>query len=317
VAAPIDRLDRPQASSEVDLVNQLAPPGLDTLVLMSEDRFVLLLDILGFKQLVATKSLHFIREKIEGLLDECESWAAGRSDTDFDTIHFSDTVLIYTRGTGAYKEWYDDMVFIGSRICSKMFADGLPVRGALSYGSFLVEESGRHKIYLGQALIDAHETAEPKSAGSDRDFMGFKVTPNTWRTIYPGLTNKDAFREFGWGVLQSDDTLWINFFQELQGDDPRQIAFEFEEDLRYPERTDNPWPIHELNAFRHIRSTANLYVRQPEHPIARKYLKTMSFIREVLGERLYETVDALADESIGVEASSEDLQGPLGAEHGR
>lgn len=263
---------------------------------MNDDRFVLLLDILGFKQLVATSPLRSICTKVQSLLSECESWAAGRSETDFDTIHFSDTVLIYTRGAGAYKEWYDDMVFIGSRICCKMFAEGLPMRGALSYGSFLVQEAGRHRMYLGKALIKAYETAEPKES-HDRDFMGFKVTSATWRMMYPAASAKEGIRELGWGVVQDDDALLVNFFQELRGNDHRQIAFDFEQDLLYPERTDNYWALHELNAFRHIRDMEKSYAKEaPASSIARKYTNTMNFIRDVLGERLYDTVDALADE---------------------
>ncbi len=170
------------------------------------------------------------------------------------------------------------------------------MRGALSYGSFIVQESGRHKMYLGRALIEAHETAEPKG-NHDRDFMGFKVTSATWRMMYPAPTAKDAVRELGWGIVQEDDTLLINFLQELQGDNHRQIAFDFEQNVLHPEHTDNYWALQELNAFRCIRDTAKLHAKNaPASSAARKYTNTMNFLHDILGERLYETVDSLADD---------------------
>jgi hypothetical protein len=68
---------------------------------MDTDHFVLLLDILGFKALVRTKSLKEICEIVETtLLAECENWTARGPHTDFDTIHFSDTVIVHARKPG-------------------------------------------------------------------------------------------------------------------------------------------------------------------------------------------------------------------------
>jgi hypothetical protein len=259
---------------------------------MDEGRFVLLLDILGFKHLVAKEPLPAIGGKIKGLLAECERWAAGRLPTGFDTILFSDTVLIYTKGTGFRHEWYDDLVFIGSRICCSMFAAGIPMRGAMSYGSFFVENSGRHQIYLGQALIHAHEAAEPRDQG--RDFMGFKVTSATWRRRFPG---PEAVCKPGRGIVQHDDSLLINVFEEFQGDSAYATSSELEHYFSCRGESDDPWPQTELSAFRFIRDMERKHAAAcATHSVARKYANTIQFIRKSFGEHLYEVANALADD---------------------
>jgi hypothetical protein len=258
---------------------------------MGDERFVLLLDILGFKQLVAAEPLAAISAKVQRLLAECEEWASGETKFGFDTIHFSDTVLLYTQETGFYKEWFDDLVYIGSRICSAMFATGVPVRGALSYGSFLVEKSGRHQTFVGQALIDAHE-----AESNDKGFMGLKVTSPTWRRVYLGPTAPAGLHEMGVGIVQPDDTLLINFLTEFVDLDKRQLAFNVEHYFTHPGESDNPWIPVELEAFRFIREMANKYAATPNDRVGQKYVNTLEFFRRVFGPHLYEVTNAIADD---------------------
>jgi hypothetical protein len=120
---------------------------------MAEQRFVLLLDILGFKELIRTKSADEVCALVADVLVECDDWTS-HDNSDFETILFSDTIVLYARGEGLFREWYDDLVFVGSRVCNRLFARGIPVRGAMGYGPFLTKKVGRHLVFLGQALVD-------------------------------------------------------------------------------------------------------------------------------------------------------------------
>jgi hypothetical protein len=145
---------------------------------MTPGRFVLCLDILGFKEMLRVQSAEAVCGVIEDVLAECDNWTE-HDHNDFDTIHFSDTVLLYARREGTYREWYDDLVFIGSRICNRLFAQGIAVRGAMGFGPFLTKKSGRHLVFLGQALVDAYVAQE------GQPFLGFSVPPLSWLGMYP------------------------------------------------------------------------------------------------------------------------------------
>ena len=71
---------------------------------MTPGRFVLCLDILGFKEMLRVQSAEAVCSVIEDVLDECDNWTQ-HDPNDFDTIHFSDTILLHARrkaplGTG-------------------------------------------------------------------------------------------------------------------------------------------------------------------------------------------------------------------------
>lgn len=256
----------------------------------NEERFVLLLDILGFKKMVECKPLSEIAAKVGQILAECETWAPGGERFCFDTIHFSDTLIIYTQEPGFHAEWFDDLVYIGSRVCCAMFADGLPVRGALSYGSFLVQKTGRHQIYLGQALVDAH------SAETKGEFLGFKITDQAWHRRYKAHTAPQRIRELGIGIVQTDGSLLTNFFTEFIDHDRPRLAYKIEHFVEYPNESDNPWIPIELQAFHFITDAAKKAEGKTDR-VSIKYINTLRFIRELFGERLFDVTDAICSET--------------------
>jgi hypothetical protein len=218
-------------------------------------------------------------------------WAAGQKGRDFDTIHFSDTVLIYTQRVGAYQEWYNDLVYIGSRICTRLLAEGIPVRGAMSHGPFIVRRSGRHQVFLGQALIDAHQ----KEAGGS--FLGFKVTPAAWKPIHPASTAGAGLKQMRKAIEQPDGCLLINPLTQFVGLDGRQLMFDIKHQFEYPEQPDNPWLKTKLRAFKFITQTAKKCAASGESTdrVGVKYMSTAQFLRNVLGDDLYDLAEALAE----------------------
>jgi hypothetical protein len=255
----------------------------------ADGRFVLLLDILGFKNLVRSAPVETILESVRRILEECDEWASGRNEFGFDAIHYSDTLLIYTQEPGFDATWFDDLIFIGSRLCCSMFAARIPVRAAMSYGPFVVERIGRHRAFVGEGLVDAYEA-------ESGPVMGLKVTSSTLHRALPGVRTAELLKETSEGLVQPDGTLLMNFLTEFIGEDKRQVAFDVKREFTHPEESDNPWLLTELTAFRFILENADAYVRRGERDaIGDKYVKTMDFIREVLGPELYGLAEELSD----------------------
>lgn len=251
---------------------------------MATDHFVLLLDILGFKALVGTTSLDDICGLVETtLLDECDNWTGRGPQSDFDTIHFSDTVVVHARKPGHYKEWYDDLAFIGSRICTRLFARGIPVRGAMSYGSFLTKRSGRHQVFLGQALIDAYLLEQ------GGNFLGFTVDERIWTRIYPASTAGPYLTKAGEGLVLRNGSFWVNPLSEFIDHDKGRLISKLEYDSANPAEGSGYLPS-ELQAFHFIISEAERYrdAVQPLRRVAKKYKNTERYLRKVLGPDLYQ-----------------------------
>jgi|SRR6478609_436964 len=249
-------------------------------------RFVLLLDILGFKQMLREQSAAQVCTIVEDILKECDRWASSES-VDFDTIHFSDTILIHTRRDGTYSEWYDDLVFIGSRICIRLLSQGIPVRGSMAFGDFLTKKSGRHLVFLGQALVDTYTAQEKKP------FLGFTVLSDTWRRKTPAPAAGKYLTQWGQGVLLRDDSFWINPLTEF--DDMNKARVEYHiRDVFYGREEGSGYLKDELKAFRFIVDEAARLAKTPGMPakVIKKYTNTVKYLRKTLGPDLF----ALADE---------------------
>ena len=256
---------------------------------MTPGRFVLLLDILGFKEMLRVQSAEQVCSVVEDVLTECDNWTE-RDHNDFDTIHFSDTILLYARKEGTYREWYDDLVFIGSRICNRLLAQGIPVRGAMSFGNFLTKMSGRHLVFLGQALVDAY-------VGQERmPFLGFSVPPQIWLGMYPKPGAERYLTEAGHGVLLPNDSFWINPLTEFIDMNKGRAEGKIEHDFDYPHESSSGYLEGELRAFKFINDEAKR-IRDltdvPESVLA-KYTNTLTYLRTTLGDDLYQLAIALS-----------------------
>jgi len=256
------------------------------------DRFVLLLDILGFKRMVETDPLETVCTRIENvLLRECEQWAPGAPRADFDTIHFSDTVLVFTREAGSHAEWFNDLVYIGSRICVSLLAEKIPVRGALAYGSFLTKTSGRHQIFVGKALVEAHEQEQRGQ------YLGFAIAPEVWRAQYPASTAANGLRESGIGIEQPDGSLLVNILTQFRGHRKKELISELESRWSRRDVQDLAWLDTELLALGFVsdRAKQGAEAGVPDC-VAIKYQKTAEFLRDALGDQLYAFAESLVEE---------------------
>jgi len=251
-------------------------------------RFVLLLDILGFKQMLCARSAQQVCAIVEDVLKECDNWTESDGN-DFDTIHFSDTIVLYTRQDGAYKEWYDDLVFVGARVCNRLLAQGVPVRGSMAFGDFLTKKSGRHLVYLGQAFVEAYEAQDKKP------YLGFSVSSELWRGL---MGTKKYLVDSGQGVPLSDGTFWINPLTEFDDINKARIEDKIRE-VFHGREDGSGYLKGELLAFRFIVDEAAKLAATPRVPpkVIKKYTNTVKYLRRTLGPDLY----ALAEELSAVD----------------
>tara|TARA_R110000850_G_C9979393_1_gene465811 strand:+ start:3184 stop:3645 length:462 start_codon:yes stop_codon:yes gene_type:complete len=141
---------------------------------ISQGRYLLFLDILGFSELVETKGTEEIYAVIDSALEAFGRWE--ELNGLFKTIYFSDTFLFYQEPKG-YGGWaFLDVYAIGGMVLSALLAAGIPARGAISFGEFEVQldSTGRHSVYFGKALIEAYKAEQREK------WIGITVLPSAW-----------------------------------------------------------------------------------------------------------------------------------------
>ena len=254
------------------------------------DRYLVLIDILGFSDLVASRPSSEIYTTLDRSLEVFRRWE--KLNGEFSTIHFSDTFLFYQKEPGYLDKAFLDAYAIGRMLFCALLAEGIPARGAVSFGEFIVQpdESGRHLIYFGPALIEAHR------AEVDKKWVGMTVLQSAWQpyeTANAGVI--DAFAKERMWKRATNGTLLLNPFQRMcsyyQDDQIGEISKPYLE-------WDAPEFPNEIRAFKFLHD--ELARREPQGAagdrIVTKYKTTVSFVRDVLGEDVYEWGTALARE---------------------
>lgn len=130
---------------------------------LKSHRFVALMDVLGFKDLVNTKDHDFIFKKlslIKNTIDELSDFekhfpqinVAGVDENQSRSFAFSDSIICFSRGdtfADAFK-----IIFDSYTIVRKALKDGIPIKGAISFGEISVDFN--NSLFFGKPIIDAH-----------------------------------------------------------------------------------------------------------------------------------------------------------------
>jgi hypothetical protein len=128
---------------------------------MTNNTFILWLDILGFSQLIESKSPPEVYKIVDLALESNRYYEY--ENCPLSSLAFSDTILIWHRDEpdNHWKAFFS-LVSRASTVCSRLLANGIPVRGAISYGDFTISQSTskRDNIFFGNAMLDAYRTAE-------------------------------------------------------------------------------------------------------------------------------------------------------------
>lgn len=248
---------------------------------VSQGRYLLFLDILGFSSLVETKGAHEIYAVIDNALKAFERWE--QLNGQFKTIYFSDTFLFYQepRGYGAWA--FLDVYAIGGMILSALLAAGIPARGAISFGEFEVEfdSTRRHQVYFGKALIEAYKAEQREK------WIGITILPSAWlphEERDPGII--DAFASEKVWSRRSDGVLLLNPFIKLRGWYLSALCGEVDKPYS---RWNAPEFPNDILGFKFLRDSAAAFAAQSDFtsPTAIKYHTTIRFLQSILGPDLY------------------------------
>jgi len=181
---------------------------------LKKGRYVLYLDILGFKQIVRTRPAREVYEIVDKVLSEFH--LRGSRIRDFRTLYFSDTIIFYQDPVGWGSWAFADVYAIAGLAWAALAAHEIPCRGAISFGGFFVEldSNEQHSIFFGEALIDAYET---ESHESNSEWIGVTLCPSAWQAVeYVEGGMIDVLAAEG-RFLRVDERLWLNPFMKLPG----------------------------------------------------------------------------------------------------
>jgi hypothetical protein len=246
-----------------------------------QGRYLLILDILGFSELVMKRGRNEVLHVIDVALGVFDRW--GHLNKQFKTIYFSDTFLFYQETQG-YGDWaFLDIYAIAALIHTALLAKGVPTRGAISFGEFDIFDRGRsgQPVYFGRALIEAHEAEQREN------WVGITILPSAWKpfeTANLGIIS--TFESEKVWVKRSDDVLLLNPFIKLRGWHLHDLIGE----INCPyEEWDPPDFPNEIQAFRYLRDMANTYAMAGDFTskVASKYHVTQAFLSQVFGPELY------------------------------
>ncbi|HEX8174097.1 MAG TPA: hypothetical protein VF543_03140 [Pyrinomonadaceae bacterium] len=171
---------------------------------MISNRYIAMIDILGFAHLVETSPLMQIVEQTESILRGWPdnlylAWVAINDDGSLTSgysyelgkAHFSDTLILWTRPideTFKYKT-QEEFCFLQtvSQIICNGFLSGMPLRAGIGFGEcYIDEEKG---TYIGQALVNAYNVEKVQ------EWVGGALHPNC-----PAVESMNEGEDYG-GVL--------------------------------------------------------------------------------------------------------------------
>lgn len=117
------------------------------------NRFVVFLDIMGFKDRMLREEHEDVLQELKSLL-EISTTLQGNSivNEDIKTIQFSDSTVIFSKDdTSASLE---SIIVAATYFFLNAFVKGIPMKGACAFGKISISEKG--DIFLGQPYIDAY-----------------------------------------------------------------------------------------------------------------------------------------------------------------
>jgi len=233
-------------------------------------KYLFYLDILGFKDLINEKSPEDLYTTIDKCLDIFYTWES--FNELFSTLYFSDTIIFYQTSEEYKQVSFLDIYGIAGQIYSKLLSEGIPVRGAITYGEFTVklDSNGRNNIYFGGAFIEAVDLEK------NVNWVGIIIS----RSAYIGIDKKifDAFIRENVFEKREDGCLLLNPFYQI-----RASCF----DVNAYEAAGETF-LDELKAVKYLLSKEKEFSLKAPCKEYSKYANTVAFIKRVMKDGLYE-----------------------------
>lgn len=127
--------------------------------------FVAFLDILGFSDLVKENDTQYLLNLYKrGIIEvneilqkfwETDEWREHVKNPKVRSLTVSDSIILYTEGNGL-DSFLKIIVYVHSFI-NYLISEGLPVRGAITFGDFVNISNRNNNILLGRSIVRAFE----------------------------------------------------------------------------------------------------------------------------------------------------------------
>lgn len=238
-------------------------------------KYLFYLDILGFRNLIKEKSPEDIYKTIDKCLDIYYSWE--KSNELFSTLYFSDTMIFY-QTTEEYKETaFLDIYGIAGLIYSRLLAEGIPVRGAITYGEFNVKQDskGKNIIYFGDALIEAIDLEKKE------EWVGIIISSLAYNNIDSNII--EAFIKENVFERKEDGCLLLNPFCQIRSLCFNENAYEEAGEMF----------LDELKAVKYLLSKENEYALKAPCREFSKYSNTVAFLKRIMKDGIFKWTEKM------------------------
>lgn|GEM_PF-1286634 len=245
------------------------------------ERYLLYLDILGFKDLTEKRKsaeIFSIINKTLIFLYDVEDL----SKKSVSTLYFSDSFILYSE-PGIDEDIFRDIYQISRLLHSFLLSKGIPTRGSISFGEFNVQNDSvnKHQVYFGTALNDAY-IAKQKDK-----WVGITILRSAWEPIASNVENyiSDNAAEGIW-KLRNDDILLLNplkgILNRYKSNPNAAIPWNSKDanDMEF---------IIDIQAFKFLHLNSTEFRKRSDFTgdVAIKYHATTLFLREILGDEIY------------------------------
>jgi hypothetical protein len=248
---------------------------------MDNDCYVLMIDILGFTELVKRE-----RENPNKILDIITKFLGCyegiEAKDNLSSIYFSDTAILWQKNPS--KEDFLKFSIASVLMCSNLLANRIPCRGAIAHGPFIVKRDRRnkHDIFFGEALIEAYK------AQAKENWIGVTVCPSAVKYAGPKIIKRFSDGHF---LKRDERIVLLNPFLAIQRVYESRNQEVVNQGLGWVKGSPHELFFSiELLAFKFILDKALEFTNDRDFTskVACKYYATVSFLRKVLHSGCFE-----------------------------
>lgn len=129
-------------------------PQLSSADNSTKERFIVFLDIMGFKDRVARNSHDNVLKQLEAFQTTISTYVAQFKNNNIQLALFSDSILVFSNDNSL--ESLNAIATVSSKIMMSALQQKtpIPLKGAIAYGTVTCNLS--KQLFFGQALIDAY-----------------------------------------------------------------------------------------------------------------------------------------------------------------
>lgn len=240
------------------------------------------LDVLGFKKLVREKSPEEVYKTIDKCLEVYYSWE--KLNGIFSTLYFSDTIIFYQTSEEYIETAFLDIYGMAGLIYSRLLAEGIPVRGSITFGEFNTkhDSKGRNNIFFGEALVEAFELEKKE------EWVGIIISPSAYKNIDTNII--EAFIKENVFESRQDGCLLLNPFCQIRSWCFYENAYEEAGEML----------LDELKAIKFLKNNEAEYaLKDPLSREAKKYSNTVTFLKRIMNDGMFEWTEKMIVKLLG------------------